>query len=213
MTGPLHLSRRAVALLLTTGIVLSGAGCASPLTSDATEETSAATSSDASPTPGPVTSTSTSSATPTPDDDAEGPQPGDEGRRLRLADFFEPSSSWEEERYDVADQKAVPGIAARVEGCYNSYQELELRLANNFDELRFSVAQANDSRQSDQSVSVEVIANNSQAEIRSVPFNEVQTFTVPVSGVNALKIRFSLDDRVEDCGGSVIAVVSDITVD
>jgi hypothetical protein len=59
----------------------------------------------------------------------------------------------------------------------------------------------------------EVLANNSQVEIRSVPFNEVQNFSIPVTGVNALKINLSLDDRVEDCGGSVIAVITDVIVE
>jgi hypothetical protein len=56
---------------------------------------------------------------------------------------------------------------------------------------------------------VEVVGNNAQLEIRSVPFNEVQSFEVPVAGVNALKIRMVLDDKVPNCGGSVIAVITD----
>jgi hypothetical protein len=135
-----------------------------------------------------------------------------EGRRLTLADFFEPGSQWEEERYNIADQRDVPGIGTQISGCYG-FQELELRLGNNFDTLEFSVAQANDSRESDQNVSVEVLANNSQVEIRSVPFNQIQSFSIPVSGVNALKIQMSLDDRVDGCGGSVIAVLTDATLD
>ena len=83
---------------------------------------------------------------------------------------------------------------------------------NNFQELTFSVAQANDSQDSDQELSVEVLANNEQVEIRSVPFNEVQEFTIDVDGVNALKILFSLDDNVANCGGSVIGVLTDTTV-
>jgi hypothetical protein len=57
-------------------------------------------------------------------------------------------------------------------------------------------------------VSVEVIGNNAQLEIRSVPFNQVTHFEVPVAGVNALKIRLSLDDKVPGCAGSVIAVIT-----
>ena len=54
--------------------------------------------------------------------------------------------------------------------------------ANNFEELTFSVAQANDSRDSDRQLGVEVLANNEQVEIRSVPFNQVQEFTIDVDG-------------------------------
>ena len=93
-------------------------------------------------------------------------------------------------------------------------RELELRLANNFDELTFSVGQANDSLASDQNVSVEVVGNNQQIDIRSVPFNQIQEFRIPVSGVNALKIDLSLDEDVQNCGrtGSVVAVLTDITL-
>jgi hypothetical protein len=124
-----------------------------------------------------------------------------------------PADIWEERRYDLADQKDVQGIAATVNQCGDyAPMELELRLGNNFEELTFSVAQNNDSRDSDQELSVEVLANNEQVEIRSVPFNQLQDFTIDVSGVNALKILFYLDDNVEDCGGSVIAVLTDATV-
>jgi hypothetical protein len=210
-TGPLRGIRHATALALTAGVVLVSAACGdTPLRASDPEETTTATSSSestTSSTPSPTETSATQTA------EGDGPQPGDEGRELTLADFFEPSTWWEEERYDIADQKDVQGIAAEVGTCYGVAQELELRLANNFDTLEFSVAQANDSRESDQSLSVEIIANNSQVEIRSVPFNEVQTFTIPVRGVNALKINFGLDDRVENCGGSVIAVVTDVTVE
>lgn len=148
-------------------------------------------------------------------EDTDGPlDPEDEGRRLTLADFHMPSGVWDEERYDIADERDVQGIAAEVFTCGDSSPlELELRLANNFDELSFSVAQANDSRESDQQLSVEVLANNEQVEIRSVPFNQVQDFTIDVAGVNALKILLYLDDDVDGCSPSVIGVLTDITVD
>ena len=124
-----------------------------------------------------------------------------------------PTNAWDEERYDIADQKDVQGIAATVQSCGDSApQELELRLGNNFEELSFSVAQGNDSRDSDQQLSVEVLANNEQVEIRSVPFNQIQEFTIDVDGVNALKILFYLDDNIDNCGGSVIGVLTDTTV-
>jgi hypothetical protein len=127
-----------------------------------------------------------------------------------------PSSAWQEKRYDIADQSQVQGIGTTVSSCGESADpvQLELRLANNFDTLTFSVAQANDSRASDQQLSVQVLANNQQAEIRSVPFNQIQQFAIKVPGVNALKIQLWLDDSVQNCGqsGSVNGVLTDITL-
>jgi hypothetical protein len=57
-----------------------------------------------------------------------------------------------------------------------------------------------------------VLTNNQQAEIRTVPFNQVQEISVPVDSVNAVQFRFSLDPNTGDCGGSVIAVLHDVTV-
>ena len=94
----------------------------------------------------------------------------------------------------------------------SSPRELELRLGNNFQELTFSVAQANDFRDSTSTSASRCSRNNEQVEIRSVPFNQVQEFTIEVDGVNALKILFCLDDNVDGCGGSVIGVLTDTTV-
>jgi len=137
-------------------------------------------------------------------------QTGAAGRKLTLSDFFSPSSDWAEERYDIADVKNVTGIATTVQTCYaSSGVELELRLGNNFSTFTFSVGQANNSLNSDQNVSVQILGNNSQLDIQSVPFNQVQNFTVSVAGVNALKIHMALDDKIANCGGSVIAVITD----
>lgn len=213
MTGPLRGIGRAGSLLLALGMVLTAAACgATPIASGADETTTATTTTTETTTSSTPSPTTTSSATSS-SEGGGGPQPGDEGRPLTLGDFFNPSTAWEENRYDIADKKDVPGIAAQIDSCYGPDQELELRLANNFETLDFSVAQGNDSMDSDQAVSVTVLANNVQVEIRSVPFNETQTFEVPVSGVNALKIQLTLDDRVQPCGGSVIAVLTDITVE
>ncbi|MGY1749263.1 hypothetical protein [Modestobacter sp. SYSU DS0511] len=175
----------------------------------ATTEAAGATTS--SPAPSPFSSTPTTAGVTASTSESGGVlTSGDEGRQLTLADFFNPSSRWSEDRYDIADQKNVSGIATEVFSC-NSDQarELEMRLGNNFSRLTFSVGQANDSRDSDQSVTVEVLGNESQREIQSVPFNEITDFDIPVDGVNALKIRFLLDDKVADCGGSVIGVLVD----
>ncbi len=173
---------------------------AAPTTTTATTTTAATTTA--------ATTTATGSTT-------GGPlQTDDAGRRLTLGDFFSPGSYWEEERYDVAGQQDVQGIGTEVSSCYGFQPEeaLELRLGNNFDTLDFSVAQADDSRSSDQQVSVQVLANNEQVEIRSVPFNQVQTFSIPVAGVNALRIELALDEDNPDCGGAVTAVLTDVQV-
>jgi hypothetical protein len=203
--------------LLTTALLLGTAACSSFAGDSASTTSSSAKSTTASRTTTPAdTSTSTSSSSTT--SSSPGGPLGTEsaGRPLHLNDFFGPSQNWSEKRYDIADKSQVQGIGTTVQYCGTNYtpQELELRLANNFDQLTFSVGQANDSKASDQNVTVEILANNQQADIRSVPFNQIQQFTVPVTGVNALKIDLYLDDAVQNCGrtGSVIAVLTDITL-
>lgn len=203
--------------LLAGVLLLTVTGCAGEvLNPDRAAETTTApeeTTSSATETSAEASTSETTTAEPS-DADADGPlDPEDEGRKLTLTDFFMPSSNWEERRYDLAEKKDVQGIATTVSYCGDyGAQELELRLGNNFEELTFSVAQDNESPDSDQQLSVEVLANNDQVEIRSVPFNQIQEFTIGVDGVNALKILFYLDDNVQDCGGSVIGVLTDATV-
>jgi hypothetical protein len=207
--------RVAGSALLGVGLLLAVTGCAGDaLNPDRAAETTTSSAEETSSSPAETSAGETTATDTSPVDDSDGPlDPEDEGRKLTLTDFHMPSSAWDEERYDIADEKDVQGIAAEVNQCGDSSpRELELRLGNNFEELTFSVAQANDSRDSDQQLSVEVLANNEQVEIRSVPFNQVQEFTIEVDGVNALKILFYLDDNVDDCGGSVIGVLTDTTV-
>jgi hypothetical protein len=202
--------------LLTTALLLGTAACSSFAGDSAEASTTAHRSTSASRT---TTSAETSSSTSTSSTSSSpgGPLGTDAaGRKLTLADFFQPDSQWAEKRYDIADKSQVQGIGTTVQYCGTGYapRELELRLANNFDELTFSVGQANDSRASDQNVTVEVLGNNQQIDIRTVPFNQIQEFRIPVSGVNALKIDLSLDEDVQNCGrtGSVVAVLTDITL-
>jgi hypothetical protein len=210
MSGPRVDVRRACALLLTTGVVLASAACAgTALTPKASETRAPGTTTAEATTESTAATTTTEETTSTSSAPGE-LNPDDAGRRLTLNDFFNPSPYLEEDRYDLADEKQVQGIAADVNSC-SSYQELELRLANNFEKLDFSVGQANDSTSSDASVTVEVLANNAQVEIRSVPFNEIQEFSIPVEGVNALKIHIYLDDRAT-CNATVTAVLTDITL-
>lgn len=138
-------------------------------------------------------------------------KPEKKGQALTLADFFKPSDNWSESRYDLADKQGISGISAVVSSCNDSSsQTLELRLANNFSNLTFSVGQANDSINSDQSLSVRVMGNNKQLDVQSVPFNKIQKFSVPVAGVNAMTLAIHLDNDAPSCGGSVKAVVYDI---
>jgi len=203
--------------LLSSTLLLGAAGCSSFAGDSADASTTSARSTSASETTSSSeTSTSTSSSSST-SSSPGGPLGSDAaGRKLTLADFFQPDSQWAEKRYDIADKSQVQGIGTTVQYCGTGYapRELELRLANNFDELTFSVGQANDSRASDQNVTVEVLGNNQQIDIRTVPFNQIQEFRIPVSGVNALKIDLSLDEDVQNCGrtGSVVAVLTDITL-
>jgi hypothetical protein len=137
------------------------------------------------------------------------------GRPLTLSDFFQPTSDWQENRYDVAGKSQIQAIGTEVSSCgaNSSNKNLELRLGNAFQTLSFTVGQADDSDAFDQNLTVEVIANNSQIDIQRVPFNQVKQFTEPVAGVNALQLRMYLDSQVQNCGrGSVIGVLSGATL-
>jgi hypothetical protein len=202
--------------LLTAALLLGTAACSSfagdsagATTTSHRSTTSARTTTSAD------TSSSSTSSSASASSSPGGPLDTDSaGRPLTLADFFQPDTAWTEKRYDIADKSQVQGIGTMVSSCFqNSPRSLELRLGNKFKELTFSAAQANDSAASDQKLVVEVLANNQQAEIQSVPFNQVQDFKIPVDGVNALKILLYLDNTVRGCGtGSVIGVITGATV-
>jgi len=220
-------SRIGRALAVTTvvlGVGLGSAACGGggdgeaslPSTSSAAETTSApAETTTSSPATTARATTSSSSASASSTEDGGILDEGDEGRQLGLDDFFNADSQWEERRYDVADQQDVPGVGTTVQGCgqSSSYDRtLELRLGNNFSELTFSAAQANTSQRSDQNLVVEILTNNEQRDIRSVPFNQVQDFTIDVTGVNALVIRLYLDDEIANCRSAVVGVISEASV-
>lgn len=135
-------------------------------------------------------------------------------RPLSLADFFQPESYWMEKRFDVADKANVSGIATETMGTGSSSRRtLELRLANRFsDTLTFKVGQANDSESSGKIVLVKVFGNDEQLEVQKVPFNTIQTISVPVKGVNALQIELEIEENDEYYAKSVLAVLSDIRV-
>jgi hypothetical protein len=202
--------------LLSSTLLLGAAGCSSFAGDSASAASTSHTSTTAARTTTPAdTSTSTSTSSSSTSSSPGGPLDTDSaGRPLTLANFFQPDTSWLEKRYDIADKSQVQGIGTTVGNCYQgNARPLELRLGNKFKELTFSVGQANDSEASDQKLVVEVLANNQQVEIQSVPFNQVQDFRIPVDGVNALKILFYLDNTVQRCGsGSVNGVLIAPTV-
>jgi hypothetical protein len=108
----------------------------------------------------------------------------------------------------------VSGIATETSSYGpTSRRTLELRLANRFnDTLTFKVGQANDSESSGKTILVKVIGNDEQLEIQKVPFNSIQTISVPVKGVNALKIQVEIEKSDNFDSGSVLAVLSDVRV-
>lgn len=134
------------------------------------------------------------------------PEPG----QLKLADFFSPEG-WEENRYDVADKKQVLGIRTDLgPGCGSNNdgsQELELRLGASYSTLKFVVGQTRDSISSQRVMTVRVFADNDQVEIKKVAFNKVQPFTVDVARASAVRIRFTLDMRGDECRDPVIKPV------
>lgn len=134
------------------------------------------------------------------------------GSPLSLADFFRPTREWTENRFDVADKSDVSGMSAEVSTTSEeNAATLELRLANNFNELSFRVGQANNSTSSEQTLIVKVLGNGKQLDVFRVPFNTVQDVSVPIKGVNAVKVRLYLDGEKRREQGSVLAVMSNVT--
>lgn len=197
------------------------------VTAEAEDEAASGTES-ASPTESPGSSTTEdSTADETPDDTplggasespSDGPVLGEDraGEALTLADFFRPSENWEEGRFDVADETDVSGISSEVTECeisdYGPNAVLELRLANNFETLKFSVGQSNSSESSESTLVVRAVGNGEQIDIQQVPFDEVQEFELDVKDVNALRIETFLEEDQESyCSdeGPVNAVLWD----
>lgn len=188
----------------------------SPPTSN-TRSTAPSTTADSG-APTPVDSTTTPSPPGRSEDDSSSTTTSvlTPGKPLALSDFFNPSYGWSENRLDVADRGQIKGISAEISSCGagSTTDGLELRLANKFTKIKFLIGQENKSDASDQKLTVEVKANNQQVALESVPFNVVKSFDVPVVGVNAFQIKFSLDPKVTNCGstGSVTAVVFDAAI-
>lgn len=82
-----------------------------------------------------------------------------------------------------------------------------MRLANKFDRVKFSVGQSNDSTSSKYTLIVAVTANGKQLDVRNIPFNRVQDFSVGVDGVNALEISLRRNLSDQSCGSDAIRAV------
>lgn len=129
------------------------------------------------------------------------------GQRLGLDAFFEPAYVWGESRYDVADRGQVQGVSALVSRCSTPGDSLEMRLENKFKQLKFSVGQSNDSASSKYNLVVAVVANGKQVDVRNIPFNAVQDFSLSVDGVNALEVSFIRKLPEGGCGSSTVRAV------
>ncbi len=189
MSGQASCVRSTVVTLTLLGLMSCAVACGSssagesstPSAQPPTTQAEITTTSPAPPTTtSPTTSTpSTTTSSPEESGEAEPSEltPVSGGQRLTLDRFFNADTYyWEEKRYDVATLSDVQGIASTVETCTSTgsnVRELELRLENKFEVFTFTAGQGNDSIRSDQNLSIEVLANNGQVEIRSIPFNEV----------------------------------------
>lgn len=206
---------RGVAVLVCS-LTLASCAAAGPTTETASPTTTVAPPTGTAPSSTSTTQASTSTPSPSPsrptDSETSAAVATEKaGSPLSLSDFFRPASDWSENRFDVADKSQVSGISSEVRTFYESdAKTLELRLANNFTTLSFSVGQANESTSSEQTLVVKVMGNGKQLDVHRVPFNTIQKVSVPVRDVNAAKIRIYLDDANRKSYDSVLAVISDV---
>ena len=135
-----------------------------------------------------------------------------EPKKLTLSDVFDPASAWFEDKFDIASEEGIHGIALKSLSC-NRSAVLEFRLANNFTKLRFSFGQGNNSADSEMDLKVAVYGNRKQLEINSVAFNEIGQIDTNIESVNALKIEIS-GEREAGCygGDEITPVLYDIEV-
>lgn len=208
---------RSVAAVAMAGLLMSACGQdPAPTGTPETTASPAATATAETATVEPTPSTGQSNATspepgttysPASTASAQPPAPG----RLTLKQFHNPSSGWTESTFDVAGRKEVDGFAYRLSCGASDPRQLELRLQNAYQELKFSVGQ--DDKQSgpaDQQVEVQIIANNKPLQSRKVPFNQAEPFEVPVRDVNSLVLAFSVDRAgSKTCRDNIEVVVFD----
>lgn len=131
-----------------------------------------------------------------------------DSRPLGLDDFFNPSSSWEEGRWNVATKANEQGVSTEIS--YFDEEQLELRLQNQFASLRFEAGQANDSMSSDCVTKVDIFVDGELRETREFEFNVIQEFDeIDVADSNAVVLAVSNSE----CGDSARVVLSRIEVD
>lgn len=137
-------------------------------------------------------------------------------RDLRIADFFAAPVEWRDGTYDVASERALPGLSGPLRRCNEeeaNAQTFELRLANNFTKISMRVGQANNSENSDAEVLVRVVGNGTFIDSTRVKFNKVQTVSVPVSQVNALKLEVFMTGKKCDEDKVVNAVLANLRLE
>lgn len=133
-----------------------------------------------------------------------------------MADFFEAPEEWRDGRFDVASERGVTGISGPLRTCTEDDAKaeiLELRLANNFSRLSMRFGQGNDSEGSDAEVLVRVVGNGKFIDSGRVKFNRLETLTVSVPNVNALKIEVYLTGNQCSSSKSVNAVITGLRVE
>jgi hypothetical protein len=138
------------------------------------------------------------------------------GRDLRIADFFAAPVEWRDGTYDVASERALPGVSGPLRRCNEdeaNAQTFELRLANNFTKISMRVGQTNNSENSDAEVLVRVIGNGAFIDSTRVKFNKVQNVSVPVAQVNALKLEVYMTGKKCDEDKVVNAVIANLRLE
>lgn len=132
-------------------------------------------------------------------------------RELTLSDAArtDPEGDWRTDRFNIAEESDIRGNAVDLY-CYSEPTELEFRLENKFTELTFAVGQANSSDSSDNEIKLEVLGDGDQIDVKNIAFNKVESFTIDVTGVNALRLGTAIDDEDSECFGDTTAVLFDM---
>lgn len=149
--------------------------------------------------------------TATPLGDATVLEPERAGQELDLDDAVNVRGNWSESRFQVSDRSEARGLGVLVDCGLKDRVSLELRLARRFDTLEFTVGQDNNSPTSQQTLVVEVTGNQEQLDLRRIEFDQVQPFTLSVSSINAVIIKFDVEEPCDN-SDEIIAVVEALKV-
>lgn len=205
------MSRRALIFVASTmalagcgGGAVQDPGAASPetVTATVTVTTTPSPTEPEDPTPSPTDEPSETTAEPA----IELPS---EDRELARDDFFNATSEWEDGRWNVANRSSEKGIGLLIRSGRTA--ELELRLQNRYESLRFDAGQSNDSPSSECVSKVDIIVDGELRETREFGFNVIQEFgDVDVRDSNAVKLEVS---NSQCSGGYALVVLSRIRVE